>query len=292
MQCGRAFLFFVFTRVNTPTIKIKTNQFMGRNATTEHINEEMNKFSKSTEPLADQLIEQHLGLDALTSYVTLDAYIAAPHYLLGTVIEVRKKGDALCPNNIFDDKADVSFGNAIIGDFEAKDARAQAPQARSSIVVTSKTAAKIGFLSYLSAQLDASSSFSLMVFDQASGLIDTRTKVWQDAVVQWRNDNRDVLADESVCYVFAVTSFIQKNIVKKKFKEFAVGASGGAYGLNMEGKLYTSTDEFSLDVRFGLTPHVLKRPGARQALAESFADATEQEKKLLATIHPAALNGK
>lgn len=46
----------------------------------------------------------------------------------------------------------------------------------------------------------------------------------------------------------------------KKYIKFEARAKGGAYGLNINGEISTSTEEYSLDIRFGLTPAILKRP--------------------------------
>ena len=126
----------------------------------------------------------------------------------------------------------------------------------------SKLAASVSFLNYLSSELTANTSFSLIVFDQAAGLIDTLDKDWRSGLENWKKENKDLIDDDQICYLFAVAGFIQKNIVRKKYERYTGQAKGGAFGVNINGELSTGTEDYSLDIKFGLTPIVIKRPAA------------------------------
>jgi len=136
----------------------------------------------------------------------------------------------------------------------------KSPVLRQSIIVDMNLASKVAFLSYLSGELSASSSFSLMVFDQARGLVDQTDPQWRPGVEKWKTENQDLINDPDICYLFAISGFIQKNIIRKKFEKYDGKLSAGAFGVNINGELSTGTDEYSMDVKFGLTPIVLKRP--------------------------------
>lgn len=258
---------------------------MGKNASTEHINEEMNKIAQRIEVLETATVEQKLGLDRLVAYVTLDMYNANPYSLLGQVVVIRKKGDK-CPQDFFDETASVQLHKYALSykEHENPESRLKNPILRSSIVVTKTHAANIGFLSFLQAQLDDKKSFSIIVTDQASGTIDTSTPKWKEALSTWELDNADVMQDKNVCFVYVVTGFIQKNIIRKTFTEFQAGANGGAYGLNIGGKLYTSNEEYSLDIRYGLFPAILKYPDMEPRISGQPLKTAHLNKELFATL--------
>ena len=131
---------------------------------------------------------------------------------------------------------------------------------RGSVIVDKALCAQASFLSFLSARLDDKSSFSLMLMDQVVGLVDFHDPTWTAAVKAWKEDNQDKMNDPDICYIYVVSGFIQKNIIKKKFTQFDASGKGGAYGVNIQGKLSTSNEEYSLDIIFRLTPAIIKRP--------------------------------
>lgn len=237
----------------------KTGIMSGQNST-EHINEVMrDSVSEETNVAEQEAAITKLDLRSHTAYIDADPYISDPYALLGMVLQVRKI-DGNCPEDISDPNYKFEFTPFPIQRKVSERSKLSTPVLRSSIVVDKSLAANVSFLNYLSAELSAESFFSLMVFDQARGVIDQHDADWVANVKDWRANNQDILNDPEICYLFAISGFVQKNIVRKKYKKFEVGAKGGAFGLNIGGELATSTDEYSLDIKFGITPIVLKRP--------------------------------
>lgn len=235
---------------------------MAGNNSTQHINEVMNNNVAVQTNVADQ--EEaitKLNLRSHTAYIDADPYIANPYALLGMVLQIRKI-NGQCPENLSDPNYQFEFTPFPIQRKVDELSKLASPKLRSSIVVDQKLAANVSFLSYLSAELSNDNFFSLMIFDQAAGVIDQHDADWPACVRQWKQDNQDLLNDPEICYLFAISGFVQKNIVRKKYNKFKAGAKGGAYGLNIGGELATSTEEYSLDIKFGIKPIVLKRPSS------------------------------
>ena len=63
----------------------------------------------------------------------------------------------------------------------------------------------------------------------------------------WIQQNDSIINDPEICHLLVVTGMVQKNIIRKKYKKFEVKAKGGAYGLSVNGNLYTSTEDYSLE---------------------------------------------
>ncbi len=212
-------------------------------------------------PIYDsQKVEELLGIKEDIPYVQLDAFIGNPYALLGSVIEVRKIGGVV-PASIA--SGQVEFSAFTIPGIKVDPAsKLGSPLLRQSIVVDQGIAGKVAFLNYLSAEMDASSVFSVMAFDHSMGLVDRADPSWKAGVDTWRQQSASVLTDPEVCFVFAVIGFVEKQIVRKKFVKWAGTAQGGAFGLTVNGAVHTSTEEYALDIRFGLTPVILKRPAA------------------------------
>jgi hypothetical protein len=234
---------------------------MGQNHTTQQINESMNGEVADKKPVpSKQEALSSLKIEERKAYIEADAYVADPYALLGQVIQVRKSNDGQCPTSFNDPSANLEFTPVPIKRKINENSKLKKPEIRSQIIVDQSLATSVSFLSYLSAQLNSKSIFSITLYDQAAGLIDTHDEEWPDNLRQWKTDNHDLFVDPQICYLFVVTGFIQKNLIRKKYIKFEAGAKGGAYGINVNGELATSTEEYSLDIWFGLEPAILKRP--------------------------------
>jgi hypothetical protein len=233
---------------------------MAGDNSTGHINEVMNQTvaEKTTVPQQEETITK-LNLKSHTAFIDADPFIANPYGLLGMVLQIRKQ-NGQCPTNLSDPNFQYEFTPFPVKRKVDESSLLREPKLRSSIVVDQNLAANVAFLSYLKAELSAESFFSLMVFDQTAGIIDQHDPEWPENVKAWKQQNQDLLLDPEICYLFAITGFVQKNIVRKKYKKFKADAKGGAYGLNISGELATSTEEYSLDIKFGILPIILKRP--------------------------------
>jgi len=219
-------------------------------------------------------------------YIDADAFIGNPYALLGSVIEIRKV-DGKCPANIND--ALIEFSPYSIQGWEIDEtSKIKEPIKRQSIMIDQSLSLEIGVLAYLSTQLKNDASFSIMVFDQAAGVINRQLKSWNDGVEAWKTANKELLADPEICYIYAVIGFVQKYVIRKKYTKFDVKAKGGAFGVNLNGQLYTSSEDYSLDVRYGLQPVILKRPGGK-GLEAIVSDPSRNDFDVLKNI---ALSGK
>lgn len=204
-------------------------------------------------------VERQLGL-ADIPYIRDDTFIVNPSALLGQVIELRRvQGQDSCPEDITELSA-VFSSMPVLGIAVDEASILATPQKRESLLVNQRMASSVNFLGYLAAELDAESAFSLIVFDQASGRVDDSVEAWPQALNDWRTRNASVMADERVCYLVVVKGYVQKNVVRRKFQKVEGEASGGAYGVKAAGNYLSSSEDYSIDVRFGLSTAVLKRP--------------------------------
>jgi hypothetical protein len=191
-------------------------------------------------------------------YIHDDTFIGNPLALLGQVIEVRKV-DGVCPRSWAEGKAEFSV-EPVAGYTVDSDSVLKTPTKRDSKVITAAIAAKIGFLSYLSSELQNDQVISAILFDQAGGRVSDAAPDWSEALKKWRADHADLFANTEICYLAVVKGMIQKNLVRRTFAETKASAAGGAYGVNVNGKYHTSSEDYSIDVRFGLSIGLLKRP--------------------------------
>ncbi len=234
---------------------------MGKNNSVAHINEAMNEdIANPTNPPAIKEANKLLEVKRNQIFLDDESYIANPYALLGKVIEI-KMMEGECPENFNDPKVTPEFSMfSIPGRKVDEDSKIKDPVKTKSFIVDKKLSLEVGALNYLTANLDAESAYSVIVFNQATGLVDTHDDSWYEGVQRWKIDNSELLNDENICYLLVITGVVQKTIIKKKYKKFEVKAKGGAYGINIGGQLYTSAEDYSLDTRFGLSLSVLRRP--------------------------------
>ncbi|MEN0048160.1 MAG: hypothetical protein AAF806_13955 [Bacteroidota bacterium] len=232
---------------------------MGQNST-KHINDTMNEqVAAQTKPAAIEEAERLLEINRNQIFIEDDALIGNPYSILGKVIEIRKH-NGVCPEDYT--KVDVQPRYSIFPIPGVKiDEKSKIKQAQKvkSFIVDQSISAKAGVLDFLSAELDQSSAYSVIVNNQATGLIDMHDPSWITGVERWHAMNKSLLTDPNICYLLVVIGMVQKNIIRKKYKKFDVKTKGGAYGININGQLYTSTEDYSLDTRFGLSVAVLHR---------------------------------
>ena len=233
---------------------------MGGKHDVDTINSVVNTEVASSQTIVDQTkINQLLNIEEDIPYIKLEGgFIADPFSLLGRVVEVRKVNGKV-PDAV--SSPNVEFSPFPISGAKVEtDSKIKSPILRQSVVINSKIAANVGLFNYLQAEIDDESVFSINVIDQAGGLVDVQDPSWPRGVKQWKIDNADVLADNEICYLYVIIGFVQKQIIRKKFKKFDGSAKGGAMGININCAVYLSSDEYSMDIRYGLTPTILKRP--------------------------------
>jgi hypothetical protein len=261
---------------------------MGGKHDAETINKVVNEEVAKSAPVFDpEKVQELLEVKTDVPYVELDAFTGDPYSLLGSVIEVRKKNGAV-PASLAG--APVEFSLLPIPGAKVKESsKLKSPTLRQSLIIDKGIAAKVGFLNYLQAELNANNVFSITVLDQATGQVDRQDPSWAQGVKDWLTQNAALLQDPEVCYLYAIIGFVQKEVIRKKYVKFDAGAKGGAYGLNVDGKLHTSTEEYSLDIRFGLVPAIIKRPtpAAKPRIAfdgKSWGKPTSREMELFSSL--------
>jgi len=239
---------------------------MGNNST-EHINEVLNKDIAQSSVIPSQSdVYQALALQNDMLYVQADAFVGNPYALLGSILEIRKT-TAECPSIFDPTHATIEFSPLKIqGARVDEQSKIKEPIKRQSIMVDQKIAAGVSFLNYLTVELEQESSFSVMVFDQAAGLVNRDDSAWGEGVKAWKNENQDLLNDPSICYIHAIIGFVQKYVIRRKYKKFKAGTKGGAFGVNLNGELFMSSEDYSLDIRYGLQTAILHRPKAERKI--------------------------
>lgn len=268
---------------------------MGKNNNNDHINEVMNRDVADSVPVATvNELKSKTNVNDQTAYIMADAFTGNPFQLLGQVVEIRRSASGECPTSLVNGR-DLNFEFSpfpVTGFKIDEQTKLSKPELRGSIIVDKALSAQAGFLSFISAQLDQKSVFSLMVMDQVKGIVDFQDTSWKEAVKAWKQENKDKMDDPEICYIYVVSGFIQKNIIKKKYYQFEAGAKGGAYGININGKLSTSSDEYSLDIIFGLTPSIIKRPAVEvsvKTVAAAGHEISMEELELFAQTTGAVL---
>lgn len=251
----------------------------------QHVNESMNDFvaqSVAIPPVSS--INGILTINNTTFYTEADSFAGNPDGLLGSVFQVRIADNGttqtpvleFCPTKIPDSKPDQT-------------AHLKEPQKKQSIIIDQHISAEVNFFNYLSSQIDTESTFSILIFDQATGQVDRNTPSWAAGLKSWKKENKEILEDPSVTDVFVVIAYVQKYVIRKKFKKFDAKAKGGGYGINVGGELYTSSEDYALDVRYGLTISSLKSKGGAKVLgvAPQLLDeaVTARQWQLLKTFH-------
>ncbi|MEO1518917.1 MAG: hypothetical protein AAFV95_28130 [Bacteroidota bacterium] len=235
---------------------------MSKNHSTEELNRNAQNYFDSAPVVDDIAAQQQLSVNSLTAYIEADAFVGNPYSLLGRVMMIRSK-DGKCPDGINDAGFITQYAPLpISGILVDEKSKIKQPIKRGSLIVDKGLSVKVGFLNYLSAELNASSKFSIMVFDQVAGLVDVMSPTWMTGLNQWMTNPQNLyfLQDPNVCYLYAIVGIVQKNVVRKKYTKLDAKAGGGAHGINIEGELHSSNEEYNLDIRFGITPVVLKSP--------------------------------
>ncbi|QSQ17469.1 hypothetical protein [Myxococcus landrumensis] len=208
-------------------------------------------------PTAGELTAK-LGLEDIP-YIRDDTFLVSPLGLLGQVVEIRAV-DGKCPSQWQEGKPEFSIEP--LSGFEVDESSIlKAPVKRDSKIVTAELAASIGFLSYLSTELHGERVISAILFDQATGRVADKAPSWSKSLREWSKKHADLFRDNSICYLVVVRGVVQKNMVRRTFQRDEARAGGGAYGVNVDGKLHTSSEDYSVDVRFGLSVGIIKRPG-------------------------------
>ncbi|WP_353197227.1 hypothetical protein [Parapedobacter defluvii] len=238
---------------------------MGQKST-KHVNDAMNDMvAKSVKPPALEEAERLLEVKRNQIFIEDDAFIGNPYALLGRVLEIRSK-NGVCTSDVKDGYADFS-AFPIPGIVVDENSKIKQPQQVKSFIVDTKLSTEVGVLNYLNASLDTESIFSVIISNQAVGLLNIQDGSYLNGVRAWVNDNQNIINDPSICHLLIVTGVVMKNIIRKKYKKFDVTLKGGGFGINFDGNLYTSAEDYSLDIRFGLSYLKIPIPNKTELIA-------------------------
>lgn len=233
---------------------------MGKKHSTKQLNENANSYIAKEKVYTALQAQKKLGIKTHTAYIEADAFHGNPYSLLGRVIVIRKS-QGKCPDGISGTNFISDYAPTPITGIQIdENSKIKVPIKRGSIIVTKELSSSVSFLSYLSAEFKKSDSFSVMLYDQLTGLVDVHSPTWQTGLNNWIQQNTYLLQDPDVCYLYAIVGIVQKHVIRKSFKKLDTKLKGGAYGINVNGELHTSNEDFSLDIRYGLTPVILKSP--------------------------------
>lgn len=235
------------------------------------------------EPATPASLGKSLGPSEMC-YFSDDTFNGNPQALLGQVIVIRGR-DGVCPNRAKDGPAPVFSLEPLRGFAVDERSVLGSPVKRDSQIITHDGAASVAVLSYLSSSLDARTLYSMILFDQASARVDDKDSSWRAAFDAWMAEHAALLQEPDLCHVLVVKGFVQKNIVLRKFTEVSAAAKGGAYGVNVNGKYHTSTDDYTVDIRYGLSLATMwERRMSTYLLPLEPAPPSREELELLSTL--------
>lgn len=221
----------------------------------KHINESMNDYVAQPVniPLATT-VNGVLALNATMFYTEADTFAGNPDGLLGSVMQTRIVMNDNQEKKLVLEFCPTKIPNTIVD----PNSLLKEPIKRQSIIVDQKITAEVNFLNYLSSQIDSDSSFSLLVFDQATGQVDRNPSSWSEGIKTWKEENQDLITNPDITNIFVIIGYVQKYVIRKKYQKFDAKVKGGGYGINIGGELYTSAEDYSLDIRYGLNTASLK----------------------------------
>jgi hypothetical protein len=234
-------------------------------------------------PATPESLARSLGPSEMC-YFSDDTFNGNPQALLGQVIVIRGH-DGVCPRTAKDGPVPVFSLEPLRGFKVDERSILGSPVKRDSQIITHDGAASVAVLSYLTGSLDAKTIYSMILFDQASARVDDKDDTWRDAFDAWMAGHTALLRDKELCNLLVVKGFVQKNIVLRKFTEVSAAAKGGAYGVNVNGKYHTSTDDYTVDIRYGLSVATMwQRQMSTYLLPAGPVQPTRDELELLATL--------
>lgn len=129
-----------------------------------------------------------------------------------------------------------------------------APLTVAEMIIDKKYGAAAEILALANLSLDTDEVYELRVIDNAAAKAVTSGAAWRQALDDWRSypETQALLGNAAVSAVSVVTGVVQKYLTSKKYGKFEAGAKGGYAGINVEGKLYTSSSHFQLNVVYGI----------------------------------------
>lgn len=185
-----------------------------------------------------------------------------PDQFIGRLIEIRAQGSpSKCPELAIGSSLELKpFSVDTVGGLPLEPP--VPPDTVAELLISSDMKGKVGFLDYVSAELDAKSLYNVLLADEAVARIDTRKPEYKTAIDGFRSQNAALLNDSSLCWLYMVEGATLRTLMKKKFTETTAGVTGGAYGIRAEGRYFSSSLNYEKDKWFALSVSVLKRPSS------------------------------
>jgi len=234
---------------------------MGKNNTTDHVNEVMaSDVSEAVQTATAQDLENAFPIRDTLRYIKNDTYVDVTK-VLGSVFYERKGSNQL-QKHIIPLALPIDDSHTL-----------PAPQTVSELVIDSKTDFKANALKFVTANLSTEELLEIRVINNAAARVNDRDASWENAIMDWMSKPlpQKLIEDQNVGRISIVTGVVQKYFTTKKYRKFSVGAKGGGWGINVDGKLYTSTSQFELSVIYGLDLVTLKPAFDTNEFAESLA---------------------
>ncbi len=211
--------------------------------TTSHVNDSMNNTVAEQESLATQEeLENAFKLSDGLRYIKNDTFVADPSLLLGFVYYEMTNSEELS-----------AFLTAVEVDV-AESSVLTAPQTVSELIIDSRISGSTNIFSLISLSAGQDEVVELRVINNVTARAITRGKEWNNALSEWMDNSMSIrlIENPNVSSITIVTGVVQKYITSKKFSKFEAGTKGGAFGINVAGKLYTSSSDFKLDIIYGI----------------------------------------
>ena len=216
---------------------------MGGDASTDHINDAMNKDVSTQQPIANTAdIMKALPTTDTLRYVENDTFVADPSLILGRVYYERSGDKSLTPfHTSIDSKVDEK---SIL----------TSPQTVSELIIDSKLSSSLSVLAFVSLSLSQDEVYELRIINNTAARLVDKGDQWDQALTKWMNNPlcQQLINNPKVGAISIVTGVVQKYLTSKKYKKFEAGTKGGGWGVNVAGNLYMSSSEFQLDVIYGL----------------------------------------
>lgn len=221
---------------------------MGTDRSPEHINGAVKEISEGAALATEQDVRNAADIKDGTTYMKDDTFTADPSVALGQVFVSRVGSEASVP---FVFPIDVTIDQSTL---------LKAPLVRGEVIVDAAASATVDVLSLASLELGAKDVAELHIIDNYSARAHTGPD-WRVAVRDWRAypESKDLLEDVDVQSVSVVVGVVQKYITVKRYTEYSGSATVAAYGVNVGGKLFTSTSSFRLEIIYGLSLVELSR---------------------------------
>jgi hypothetical protein len=221
---------------------------MGLDRSPAHVNEALREISDDAKRATKEDAEISLRAEDGMLYFKDDSYTADPSVALGQVFVTRKGSNRARPF-LFPVDVTVKPGSLL-----------SAPLVRGELIVDKAASLNVDALSMAGLNLGAKDVAEIHVIDNYSSRADTGA-AWRAAIKDWRGlpESKKLIDDPEVVGISVVVGVVQKYLTVKTYTEYSGESKVGAYGVNVEGRLFTSTSSYRLEIVYGFSLVDLQR---------------------------------